>query len=127
MFIIIFVSIQKHSPLAHRLICRDKRVHSADRENMSPSRKMGFPVPIVTNSEEIKCKLFSPGLLTTTESRVLSPIRKPVLSEITSNRRDRVSEDITDDSQVDLDQAFVKTDSMQAYVYKSEQGEPSGV
>ncbi|XP_056009196.1 kinesin-like protein KIF15 [Ostrea edulis] len=117
--------VMRHSPLAHRLICREKRVHDADRENLSPWKKFVSPVMrLTTGSEQSKCKLFSSN---SAENRVSSPNRKPVLSEILCNRSDRVSEDLTDDSQMDLDQAFVKTDSMQAYVYKSPQGESNAV
>ncbi|XP_062599785.1 kinesin-like protein KIF15 [Saccostrea cucullata] len=114
--------LMRHSPLAHRLICREKRIHDIDKENQSPSKKFMSPVLRLKDMEQNKNRLSSSDSLNGMENGTLSPIkRKPVLSEdiVQNDRSVRLSEDLTDDSQMDLDQAFVTAHTMQAYVSKT--------
>lgn len=103
--------------MSHRKAYREKRQLDEDRENQSPCKKFLSPVLRLADSECKNMRLSSSDSLNSLENQVLS-LKKSALSEISSNRTVRPSEDFTDDSQMDLDQAFVKADSMQAYVSK---------
>lgn len=106
--------------MSHRKAYREKRQLDEDRENRSPCKKFLSPVLRLADSERKNMRLSSSDSLNSLENQVLS-LKKSALSEISSNRTVRPSEDFTDDSQMDLDQAFVKADSMQAYVSKPKQ------
>uniref|UniRef100_K1QLW2 Kinesin-like protein KIF15 n=1 Tax=Magallana gigas TaxID=29159 RepID=K1QLW2_MAGGI len=112
--------LQHDSPMSHRKAYREKRQLDEDRENRSPCKKFLSPVLRLADSERKNMRLSSSDSLNSLENQVLS-LKKSALSEISSNRTVRPSEDFTDDSQMDLDQAFVKADSMQAYVSKPKQ------
>ncbi|XP_078338905.1 kinesin-like protein KIF15 isoform X1 [Crassostrea virginica] len=119
--------LMKNSPMAYRHAYKEKRELGADQENQSPQKKFVSPVFRMTDGELKKFRLSSSESVNSLENQLLSMRRKSVLSELVNNSGVRPSEDFTDDSQMDLDQAFVKADNMQAYVSKPKQEDLNGV
>lgn len=113
--------------MAYRHAYKEKRELGADQENQSPQKKFVSPVFCMTDGEMKKFRLSSSESVNSLENQLLSMRRKSVLSELVNNSGVRPSEDFTDDSQMDLDQAFVKADNMQAYVSKPKQEDLNGV